>query len=149
MQTLALILAIVSIVSIIALIIVLVILARNVSSHVRKLTKTLQDLKESLEKQISEVEKKIEDHRKNQEQWEVGLRKWVQDQLKGQDLKNELAVQKVATALESVAKSRETMAGAFKALVVTLRAAFRAEKSLLEQPAVPKEPAGSGALESQ
>lgn len=149
MQTPTFVLSLIALVGVVVLIIVVVISNRNLSKHAKKIENVFNSLKEALEKQIGDVDKKIKEHLDGQTQWETGLRKWAQDQLKGQDLKNELAVQKVATALETVAKSRQTMAEAFRALVVTLRAAFRAEKSLLEQPAVPKEPADSGAPESQ
>ena len=148
MVAIPLILSIIAVAVVVVIVVVQVVIGRNLTGDAKNLKDTLVSLKEDLERQIAAIEEKVKTYLNDQNQWEISFRAWVQDQLKVQDLKNEMAVQKVAAAIETVAKSRETIAEAFRALVVTLRAAFRAEKSILEQSAAPEEPADSGTSES-
>lgn len=140
-STLVLILALFAVISFVISISTLLYLRYAVRKD-NKVIATIWTLKDHLQKQISEVEEKADKDTKGHKAWEESLKKWLNGELQKQHLANEASVAKVAAAIETIAKSRESMARSFGEFVGLMRAAMRAEKALLDsvKPSLPEKP---------
>jgi hypothetical protein len=132
MVIVAFILALASSIAAIVLSILVYRMHRNIKGHVKHLKNAFDSFKKLMDGKIEAVDKKIDDHIKEHEAWQRSVLEEFGKKFAAQDLKNEQAVQRVADAVSAIAKSRGTIAGAFRDAVRLLHSELKKDDTLLQ-----------------